>query len=73
MGSHCHSCQNIFWLWPPWYWFLLILCKWCFRPSRMGSHFYSCRDFFKFDHLVIGSYSYFVYDDLGEQDGQPLP
>jgi hypothetical protein len=39
-----------------------------FRKSRMGSHCISCRDFFKFDHLVIGSYSYFIYDDLGEQD-----
>ncbi len=31
----------------------------------MGSQCISCRDFFKFDHLVLCYYSYFVYDDLG--------
>ncbi len=29
--------------------------------------------FSEYDHLDLGSYSYFVYDDLGEQNGQPLP
>jgi hypothetical protein len=31
----------------------------------MGSHYIAAGTFSEYDHLDIGSYSFFVYDDLG--------
>ena len=64
MGSHCQLPEHFLNMTTLKY-ILTHTLHMIFRKSRMGSHCISCRDFFKFDHLVIGSYSYFVYDDLG--------